>query len=278
VTQSSARVAAGLLAWASPLAACGPVGPVVVAPPRAFPSAAAASTTPAPAEAPWRDGAACPTDRALRCQDATTALQCQAGHVAVVPCRGPTGCRAGDHEDAQCDDDVAIEGDRCQLTSIGESHACTTDFTRVVECKNGERFVVRSTCRGPAGCTVTGRRISCDETIADVGDPCQPTGADDYSCSSDGKSETRCDAASATVVHSQDCRGPRACGVDHDTVRCDVTVAREGEACRPEGLVACAEDGKVELACSPQQQWAKKRACPRRGCSVSPDGRTFVCK
>ena len=230
----SEHIAAGFAAWASLLAACGSPAPGVVAGPPRPPSPPisppAASATPAPADAPWSDGAACPTERALRCRDATAALQCQAGHVAVVPCRGPMGCHAGDGPDVQCDDDLALEGDRCQLTPGGEGYACTPDFTREVSCKSGERFVLRSTCRGPARCSVTGMMLRCDDTIANVGDPCTPSGADSTSCSSDGKSETRCDGASGAVVQAQACRGPKACRVDRDTVHCDVTVAREGES------------------------------------------------
>jgi hypothetical protein len=211
-------------------------------------------------------GGACTSNGKFVCTSATGGLICQNGTLQTLPCRGPRGCQ-GVGAAAQCDDDLAQAGDACQQT-LNENYSCSTDHASELVCKDG-KFVVARTCKGLKKCSINGDLISCDDSLADVGDACVVEPGDaNYACSSDKKTEVVCDAASAKFVATDSCRGSKGCWIDRDFVRCDSSFAREGDICRHVDGHACAEDAKSELKCNPQGKWQHQHDCKREGCKV----------
>jgi hypothetical protein len=201
------------------------------------------------------------------CADATGALLCQNGTLVPLPCRGPKGCQ-GLGASSQCDDDLALEGDAC-LPTLNESYACSTDHKKELLCKDG-KFATVSTCKGPKSCAIQGETVQCDDSMADVGDPCREEAGDaNYGCTLDRKWEIVCKGGK--FENSNSCRGVKGCWVDGNTVHCDLTFAREGDICRPVDNLSCGEDAKSEMKCSPQMKWVKRRDCKRAGCKIKGD-------
>lgn len=190
-----------------------------------------------------------------------------------LPCRGPHGCQ-GTGAGSTCDDDLAQEGDTCQPMLDG-NYSCGLDLGRELLCKDGQ-FKTVSTCRGPKKCTIAGGTIACDDSLAELGDPCLVEAGDrNFGCSVDRKTEVRCDAATATFVAYNGCRGPTGCWIGADFVHCDSSLARAGEPCRHADDRACGEDAASEMTCSLQLKWVKQRECKREGCKVK--GREVWC-
>jgi hypothetical protein len=191
-----------------------------------------------------------------------------------MPCRGPRGCQGRGTSSSTCDDDLAQEGDPCQQT-LNENYSCSTDHNKELLCKDG-KFQTSSTCKGPKKCSVTGNTIKCDDSMADVGDPCVVEPGDaNFGCSIDKKTEVQCDAATNKFIASNACRGPKGCWIEGDLVQCDSSFARIGDTCRPVENHACNEDARSEVKCSPQMKWVKHRECKREGCRVK--GREIWC-
>jgi len=162
--------------------------------------------------------AACSTDKAaqLSCGD-------DGKMVISASCRGPNGCRVTEGGDSvSCDATLAAAKDPCTTTES----ACATSHKAELRCQAG-RYVVISTCRGPDGCTVTpsgkgsGFTLSCDDHIADAGDPCFD--ATRTACSSDKSALLTCNAQRFAV----DRKCPKGCtvkkvpGTDKKEMRCD---------------------------------------------------------
>jgi hypothetical protein len=211
-------------------------------------------------------GSACTTNGAIHCTDAVSGLLCQGGALVALPCRGPRGCQ-GRGAAATCDDDLALEADVCQETR-NENYSCSLDHTRELVCKDG-KFQGASTCRGPNKCAITGTTIACDDSMAELGDPCLVEAGDrNFGCSMDKKIEVQCDAATNRFVAYNGCRGPAGCWIGADFVHCDASFAREGDPCQPVDNHACSEDARSEMRCSPQMKWTKHRDCKQDGCRV----------
>lgn len=218
-------------------------------------------------------GGACTSSGKFICTSATGGLICQNGTLQTLPCRGPRGCQ-GVGAAAQCDDDLAQAGDACQQMA-NENYSCSTDHASELVCKDG-KFVASRPCKGHEACTVTGDIIRCDDSLADVGDPCVVEPGDgNLACSTDKKIELSCDAKSKTFQPSNSCRGPKGCSITSDLLHCDGSFAREGDVCRPVDNHACAEDTKTSLKCSAQGKWQHNRDCKRDGCKVK--GSEIVC-
>jgi hypothetical protein len=97
------------------------------------------------------------------------------------------------------------------------------------------------------------------------GSPCTPEAADagnaNYGCSADRTQELVCDPATRKLKVWSFCRGEKGSSLENDTVHCDQSTARPGEACQRAGAHACNEDGGTELQCSPQLSWTTQREC-----------------
>jgi hypothetical protein len=219
-----------------------------------------------------KPGDKCTANGRFTCMGPTGGLLCQAGVVVPLPCRGPKGCRSPGAV-AECDDDLAEEGDNCAMT-VNENYSCSTDHKKELVCTGG-KFVVRRTCKGAGACAINGETIHCDDSVADIGDACvEEAGDANYACSVDKTSEIVCKANVFDISNS--CRGPKGCWIEREMVHCDASFAREGEICRPVDNHACSEDAKSELRCSPQFKWVKKRECRREGCKVK--GNELFCE
>lgn len=207
-------------------------------------------------------GDACTQNGKLACTSPAGGLLCQNGTLQSLPCRGPRGCH-GVGAASRCDDDVAQEGDACQQT-VNENDSCSADHQTELVCRDG-KFAIARTCKGPKRCSVTGDVVACDDSLADVGDPCvAEPGEANYGCSTDKKIEVACDASSGKFRASNSCRGPRGCWIDANLPHCDDSFGREGEECHPADHRACGEDAKSELKCL-QGKLVKVRDC-RHGC------------
>jgi hypothetical protein len=177
------------------------------------------------------------------CVDKATALFCADGVYTQVSCRGEKACSAG-----ECDESIAAEQDPC---SIPDAIACSVDHKEALRCVN-RRFVLDETCKGPTGCKVASpAKISCDNNVADVNDPCQLEG--DYACTTDRSLALRCERHTMRPLNT--CRGPKQCVIlprpntDRVDFSCDDSIAEEGDACDTNGEEACTMDRKGMFVC-----------------------------
>lgn len=152
----------------------------------------------------------------------------------------------------------------------GTKAACSLDKKSMLECEN-DKLVVSLTCKGPNGCRALehGTSVSCDYTRADVNDPCNNN---DSSCSTDGKSQLRCDGVK--WVMAQACGGPDGCSIAPNkegsyTLTCDDHVAPVDAPCLEDGRFACSADMKSLLRCT-RGHFVVASAC-KKPCSLKKD-------
>ena len=212
-------------------------------------------------------GAGLPT-----CSDPTTALICESGVVTAMQCRGPKACTSSASQ-VQCDNSLALAGDGCDAPG---DVACGVDHKSALECQGG-KFSIAETCKGARGCVVEGDKISCDNDVSDVGDPCRIEA--DYACTSDKLTALKCVAKKFQSLNT--CRGKDGCRVlelpeeQKTEFVCDDSLAQENDSCDTEGEEACSMD-KTELFRCKSAHFAKDHPCPG-GCSFDEKGETFVC-
>jgi len=177
-----------------------------------------------------------------RCIDQASALLCENGRFIETPCRGKDGCRLQVDRTA-CDVHGDRPGDACSTDDEG-SAVCTSEKA-MLSCRRGRYVAVR--CRGSRGCTEEGGRAECDETVAESGEACGHDGK--KACASDGKRVLVCTSGQTETKYQ--CRGERGCTVNQGKIDCDVSVARNGDACDTlfEGTFACTEDAKAIVKC-----------------------------
>ncbi len=204
------------------------------------------------------------------CLDKQNALTCVAEKYVKAPCAGPMGCTKFESH-ANCDSSVANDGDAC-LTEGDEEYACTPDKKRALVCAQG-RFSRYMECRGKGGCSVNGRTVACDTSVANPGDPCKAQGA--TACTEDGKQMVTCQNGKFVVYRY--CRGQYGCYTKDEAPTCDLTKSLEGDPCGVQGLVVCAMDGQTELICQ-GSTFLRSRTC-KKGCTVTTRaGRTIDCQ
>jgi hypothetical protein len=203
------------------------------------------------------------------CADKKTALACRGGGLVEIACEGPLGCTKY-RDRASCDTSVAAPGRPC----MGEEdeYACTSNGKRALVCNKG-KFDLYLECRGMDGCRMAGHTPTCDQSVADKGDPCKKSGA--LACASDQKQLVICkDGKFAVHRH---CRGQKGCTNDGEAPSCDESLSRAGDPCGVPGQVVCSEDGKEELVCQ-TGVYMVSRAC-KAGCTVtSKPGRPIDCR
>lgn len=165
-----------------------------------------------------KPGDKCVSNGHFQCTDPSSALLCAGGTLVNMPCRGPNGCQ-GMGPGSQCDDDLGQVGEPCLNGSGGENYACGTDMKSQLVCQNG-KWALNSTCKGPAGCKVTGTLVHCDDDFADIGDTCQSNASDaNYSCTPDKKAMVVCTANKFQMWEA--CTGPKGCHIESNLVYCD---------------------------------------------------------
>ena len=187
------------------------------------------------------------------CLDASTALACVGGAWASMPCRGSRGCFAAVDGTNACDHSVAQEGEICPGSTEDEA-GCSMNKRAFLRCRGG-KFVVVSTCKGERACSTTSTpsargetrsvTTTCDNDLADVGDPCDTP--DNPACTPDRKSYVECDGAAFRFQSA--CRGAGGCASDGKTVSCDTSLAEPGDACDEGSGAACNTNGTAMLVC-----------------------------
>lgn len=216
-----------------------------------------------------RAGGSCKAGEST-CLDKGKALSCQGGKFVEVSCAGPLGCtKLADH--ANCDDSVALAGESC-MADAEEQYACSPDKKRALVCKGGI-YQLHLECRGKEGCSLLGRTVSCDTSIAEKGDPCKAQGS--VACTGDQKQMLVCRAGKFDLHRY--CRGHYGCQVKADGPACDETLSLEQDPCGLPGQVVCSLDGQTELVCQ-GGIFVRSRSCKKSGCVVTNrPGRPIEC-
>jgi DNA-directed RNA polymerase subunit RPC12/RpoP len=155
----------------------------------------------------------------------------------------------------------------------GLSWACSADGRIELHCEQA-RLTVVNACKGPKGCRVleSGKRITCDYTVAGVHDPCDTH--DDYTCSTDRKAELECDGSQWKV--SATCRGPDGCRTTpeahgHSRVHCDSFIAKAGDPCNRHDAKACSTAHDAVFQCVNGQYEIMMTCRGPKGCTMAHD-------
>ena len=161
-------------------------------------------------------GDPCSTDDegAATCHSKDGMLACHGGLYGLVPCRGTRGCTNADGR-AACDTSVAQLNDACRDETL---KACASDASQVLICKD-HAMVSFYPCRGLNGCTSLGGKLSCDTSIAKLGDPCdKKLEGQAFSCSPDGASIPLCKGGAFTL--DETCKAGQKCLVEGSSTHC----------------------------------------------------------
>ncbi len=163
-----------------------------------------------------RPGDLCSSDEegAATCANDHHLVACHAGLYAFLPCRGEHGCTLADGR-AVCDTSAAEQGDACHDENL---KACSVDGSQVLVCKQRtmQRFYA---CRGPAGCTSSAGKLSCDNSIANAGDACdKKLEGQAFACTSDGNDILAC--RGGAFVHDQRCKAGQKCSSEGGGTKC----------------------------------------------------------
>jgi hypothetical protein len=210
-------------------------------------------------------GASCKTELKEACTGDKQALACHDGRWEEMTCRGPGGCSKSG-SDFVCDQSIAEEKDVCNVVDV---HLCTADKKAMLECGRNRRWSFVQACLGARGCSLADRKVTCDNSVANVGDTC--TEEEDYACTADGNSALVCKSGKFAVASN--CKGKNRCRVGGDKasgfkVECDDSIAVVGEPCEREGHYACAPDEKSIVRCKDKKFVADDKCKKNDKCAV----------
>jgi hypothetical protein len=141
-------------------------------------------------------------------------IVCRGGKYGFAECRGEKGC-SNEAGRALCDTSVAIGGDSCVKEGL---KACSTDGKQAMSCKAGKMQPLYA-CRGEAGCSSAGGKVSCDTSIADIGDVCDASGEGKNACSTQRDAILVCRAAHFAL--DEKCKRGTKCNASGGSVSCD---------------------------------------------------------
>jgi hypothetical protein len=147
------------------------------------------------------------------CAGADAMLVCHDRKFEKVPCRGSRGCESVAGQ-ANCDQSIAEPGEACKKPN---AKACSVDKGSVLSCSDGSMHELYW-CRGEAGCSAQGGKLSCDQTVAKLGDACDKGLDGHVACSEDKKSLVTCNGDK--FVPSEKCRPGTACTVSGQSTSC----------------------------------------------------------
>lgn len=209
-------------------------------------------------------GASCKIETKEVCVGDKQALVCHDGKWEDMMCRGPAAC-AKNGSEGTCDQSVAEDKDVCNLVN---DYVCSGDKKTMLECTKNHWGFVQS-CLGDRGCVMESKKVTCDNSIANVGDACREE--DDYACSPDKKNALVCRGRKFTVASN--CKGKSACRVTGDKaagfkVECDDSIATPGDPCDKEGHFACAPDEKQIVKCVGKKFIGDDKCKKQEKCSV----------
>lgn len=147
------------------------------------------------------------------CVGSDAMLACHGRKFETVACRGPRGCESFGGR-ANCDQSVAEAGEPC---STPNAKACSVDKRRVLSCLDG-RLSDQYECRGDAGCSAQGGKLTCDQTVAKLGDACDKGLDGHVACSEDKKSLITCDGEK--FIAAEKCKPGTQCSVSGQSTSC----------------------------------------------------------
>jgi hypothetical protein len=186
-------------------------------------------------------GGTCSKDGRQVCADERDSLVCVDGKWETLTCRGAGGCKSAGN-DVACDNDAFSPGEPCDVSQ--SDYECGTDKVSVVRC-TGKHWKLVGKCPGPKGCTSLKQKVSCDDSVADIGMPCATEGS--AACSGDKHSLLKCKGG--LMMEAAKCRGTDGCTLVSGVPKCDATIAQMGDACGEDDAAACSLDGKHLLRC-----------------------------
>jgi hypothetical protein len=172
------------------------------------------------------------------CSDKKGHLVCVNKTYVLETCKGAGGCN-DEGKSVVCDNTIAKLDDGCAHEG---ARACSEDGTKELRCRSS-KFVAEWSCKG--GCTLdSNANPKCTRT-GEAGDACPE---DLVVCDGAGQTELTC--KDGKLAPRRTCHGPLGCQtVAGGGVRCDKTIALEGEGCREEGTGACDVSKKDVLVC-----------------------------
>lgn len=151
---------------------------------------------------------------AAACANKDRMLSCHGGLYGLMPCRGASGCVSVDGR-AVCDSSLAELNDACHDE---DTKSCAVDGSQVLICKQNamQRFYA---CRGPKGCTANHDKLSCDTSIAKLGEACdKKLEAQSFSCTADGTEVLSCKGGTFSL--EQTCPSDEKCVFKSAAVQC----------------------------------------------------------
>lgn len=195
------------------------------------------------------------------CASKTDSLVCVSGRWEALPCRGAAGCAASG-ADVQCANDGYQDGEPCDIAE--DDYECSVDRKAMLQCK-AKHWKTVDECLGPSACTSSSKQVKCDNSVSELGAPCQDDKT--YACTADGKQMMVC--VGGKMVTDSPCRGGHGCRKQFDKIQCDTTVATAGDACEHEDDAACTVAGDQMLQCKGGKMTVA-RSCAG-GCKVVVD-------
>jgi hypothetical protein len=147
------------------------------------------------------------------CAGSDAMLSCRDGKFERVPCRGRRGCETVAGQ-ANCDQSIAEPGDGCKKPG---AKACSVDQSQVLSCSEGV-MAEEYQCRGDGRCNSAGGKLTCDQTIAMLGDRCDKGLNGHVVCSKDRTSLFVCH--DEEFVPQEKCRPGTVCTVSGQSTRC----------------------------------------------------------
>jgi hypothetical protein len=158
-------------------------------------------------------GEPCKAEGNFSCSvDSKAMLKCDSKHwTKVDDCKGQHGC-VSNAQGATCDQGTESLGASCTPQNEGNG-SCTPDGKSLLVCHSG-KMVVGATCKGMNGCRQAGTKLDCNQTLADLGDPCGDYEGK-YACAPDKKTRLVCKGGK--MVKDKVCK---SCSVMIQDVQC----------------------------------------------------------
>lgn len=151
---------------------------------------------------------------AATCSSKDGMLACHGGVYVFVPCRGSRGCENAEGR-ALCDTSIAEPEDACSDDNL---KACSGDRSQVLICKQHtmQRFYL---CRGANGCVSSGGKLSCDTSVAKLGDACdKKLEGQAFACTLDENQILVCKGGA--FVLDETCKAGQKCAVTGLSTKC----------------------------------------------------------
>jgi len=149
--------------------------------------------------------------------DGKTMLECQKNKWTLYQsCFGERACTM-EQKKVRCDNSLANLNEVCREE---DDYACSIDRKTALVCRQG-KFTLAGVCRTKNGCRVvgekaTGFKVECDDSIANIGDPCDKEGH--FACAPDEKQIVKC--VGKKFVADDKCKPRERCAVKAEMVGC----------------------------------------------------------